>query len=211
MNLKKFSFSLKKLYEKACNDKSSDIYEHLPVLYEYAKKCNHVTEMGARGGNSTVAFLFANPPEFISYDYQYETPEPHLVNDVRNLISIFEKAKNAGVNCSYIGADVLQVEIEQTDMLFIDTWHCYDQLKRELTIHGEKVNKYIAFHDTYSYGQRGEGYPDMDLNHPNKDKLDGSSGIRPAIDEFLEENKEWNIDYETEENNGLIVIAKGSA
>jgi len=173
--------------------------------------------MGARGGNSTVAFLFSNPPEFVSYcyqfvsyDYQYKTPELHLANDVKNLISIFENAKKAGVNCSYVGADVLQVEIEPTDMLFIDTWHCYDQLQRELELHGDKVNKYIAFHDTYAYGNRGEGYPDMDLNHPNKDKLDGSGGIRPAIDEFLEENNEWIIDYETQENNGLIVIAKGS-
>ena len=201
-------FDLKKLYEDACNCNVSDIYIHLPVLYQYAQDCDHVTEMGARSGNSTKAFLYANPKKFISYDYQYETPEPHLANEVNQLISIFEKSKEIGVNCQYIGADVLTIEIEETDLLFIDTWHCYDQLKKELELHAGKVRKYIAFHDTYTFGQKGEGYPDMDVNHPHRDDLSGEGGIRKAIDEFLKENPEWEINYETEENNGLIVIAK---
>lgn len=201
-------FSIKEIYEGACECVVSDIYMHLPVLYEYAKKCDHVTEMGARSGNSTSAFLYANPKKFISYDYQYTNPEPHLVRDVNKLIDIFEKSKEQGVNCEYVGADVLEIEIEETDMLFIDTWHCYEQLKKELELHASKVKKYIAFHDTYTFGVRGEGYPSMDKNHPQKDNLDGTGGIRPAIDEFLSENPEWKIEYETEENNGLIIISK---
>ena len=201
-------FSLQELYEEACECYVSDIYQHLPILYQYAQDCEHVTEMGARGGNSTRAFLYANPKKFVSYDYQYKTPEPHLVHEVNNLISIFENSKKIGVNCEYIGADVLTIEIEETDLLFIDTWHCYEQLKRELELHAGKVRKYIAFHDTFTYGKRGEGYPDKDINHPHRDDLSGDGGIRKAIDEFLESNSEWEIDYETEENNGLIVIAK---
>ena len=149
----------------------SDINEHLPILYEYAKKCNHVTEMGARGGHSTRAFLFAGVDTFISYDYQYASPEPHLTDQVNNLISIIEAAKEQGVNCHYFGEDVLTIEIEPTDMLFIDTWHCYEQMKRELELHGNKVRKYIAFHDTYTFGEHGEGYPAADPNHPQRDKL----------------------------------------
>jgi hypothetical protein len=201
-------FSLQELYEDACNCNVSDIYMHLPVLYQYAQDCDHVTEMGARSGNSTKAFLYANPKKFISYDYQYETPEPHLANEVNQLILIFEKSKEIGVNCQYIGADVLTIEIEETDLLFIDTWHCYEQLKKELELHAGKVNKYIAFHDTYTFGQKGEGYPKKDVNHPHCDDMNGEGGIRKAIDEFLKENPEWEINYETEENNGLIVIAK---
>jgi hypothetical protein len=201
-------FSIQDIYEDACACEVSDIYMHLPVLYEYAKKCDHVTEMGARSGNSTSAFLYANPKKFVSYDYQYENPEPHLAREVNALIKVFHQAQELGVNCEYIGADVLTVEIEETDMLFIDTWHCYDQLKKELELHAGKVRKYIAFHDTYTFGERGEGYPSMDPNHPQRDTLDGSGGIRLAIDEFLEENPEWEIEYETEENNGLIIITK---
>jgi hypothetical protein len=198
--------NLKKLYDDACQS-FSDIYMHLPILYEYAKKCDHVTEMGARGGNSTCAFLYSNPKKFVSYDYQYENPEPHLEHDVKKLISIFESAKEQGINCEYIGADVLSIEIEDTDFLFIDTWHCYEQLKRELQLHAGKVKKYIAFHDTYTYGQKGEGYPHLDPNHPQKDNFDGTGGIRLSIDEFLQSNSNWEIEYETEQNNGLIIIS----
>lgn len=198
---------LKSLHKQNCNI-PSDIYLHLPILYEYAKKCNHVTEMGARGGNSTVTFLYANPKKFISYDYQYSSPEPHLKNDVDNLISILERAKLQGSNCHYIGEDVLTVEIEETDLLFIDTWHCYSQLKKELELHSKKVKKYIAFHDTSLYGTVGEGYPSLDINHPNRNSMDGSGGIFKAIEEFLELNLEWNIEYQSSDNNGLTIISK---
>jgi len=200
-------FGLEKLYNEACLD-VSDIYMHLPILHQYASKCNHVTEMGARGGMSTRAFLYSKPLKFISYDYQYSTPEPHLEESVNSLIEILEDSKNQGINCEYIGKDVLKVEIEKTDMLFIDTWHCYEQLKEELRLHSDKVNKYIAFHDTYLYGESGEGYPSMDINHPNRNTMSGEGGILKAIYEFLSNNTEWKIEYETEENNGLIIISK---
>ena len=198
---------LRQLYLNACNT-PSDIHLHLPVLHGYATKCAHVTEMGARTGNSTVAFLYAHPPKFVSYDYQYKTPEPHLEAGVKQLVALFEACKAMGVNCAYSGADVLKTEIEPTDLLFIDTWHCYAQLAKELKLHGHKAKKYIAFHDTFSYGTRGEGYPSMDIHHPHRDTMDGSGGIRPAIDEFLEAHREWSIEHETKQNNGLIVIAK---
>jgi hypothetical protein len=200
-------FDLEKLYKEACSE-VSDIYMHLPVLYEYSKKCEHVTEMGARGGMSTRTFLYSKPSKFVSYDYQYSTPEPHLVESVNSLIEILEDAKGQGINCEYIGKDVLKVEIEKTDMLFIDTWHCYSQLKEELSLHAGRVNRYIAFHDTYLYGQSGEGYPSMDINHPNRDLMSGNGGILKAIHEFLSDNDQWRIVYETNENNGLIIIAK---
>lgn len=197
--------NIEELYLNAVNTKS-DINEHLPILKKYAEECNHVTEMGARGGNSTLAFMAANPNVFVSYDYQYSTPEAHLTNSVNMLIDIFKEMQNLNKSFSYIGADVLSVTIDNTDMLFIDTWHCYAQLKAELDLHGNKVNKYIAFHDTSLYGDNGEGYPSMDSNHPQRDKLNGNGGIKKAIFEFLEQYSNWKIDYETDNNNGLIII-----
>ena len=49
-------------------------------------------------------------------------------------------------------ADTRQLEIEETDLLFIDTWHDYLQLKKELFRHSNKVKKYIILHDTVFYG-----------------------------------------------------------
>jgi len=201
--------TLKEMYEYACTEES-DIYKHLPVLKQYADSCEHVTEMGARTGNSTLAFLNSNTKKFVSYDYQYTNPEPHLVKGVEALKFIIDSANALGINASYIGANVLEVEIEKTDLLFIDTWHVYDQIKEELRLHAKNVNKYIAFHDIATFGEVGENYPDLDINHPTRDKLQSGGGIRPAIDEFLEQNKEWSIVYETHDNNGLMIIEKNA-
>jgi len=200
--------NLKNEYVSACNTKS-DINFHLPILHQYAKQCEHVTEMGSRTGVSTRAFLYANPKKFVSYDYQYATPEPHLRKGVESLINLLEECKNNGINCEYFGKNVLEIEIEETDMLFIDTYHCYEQLKKELELHASKVNKYIAFHDTKLYGEVGEGFPYMDPNHPVlKTPMDGSGGIRKAINEFLLENGEWKIIHESTDNNGLIIVGR---
>ena len=197
---------IKDEYIKACTT-LSDINQHLPILYSYAKKCRHVTEMGSRTGVSTRAFLFANPDTFVSYDYQYVTPEPHLAKGVLQLIALFDECRKSGINCTFIGKNVLEVEIEETDMLFIDTYHCYVQLKKELELHAVKVRRYIAFHDTIQYGEKGEGFPSMDPNHPvHKTPMDGSGGIRKAIDEFLQSHSEWKVVHESTDNNGLMVI-----
>jgi len=199
---------LKDEYSKACDSKS-DISMHLPTLYAYAKKCGHVTEMGSRTGVSTRAFLYANPDTFVSYDYQYATPEPHLAEGVQILKTLFDQCRQVGMNCRYIGKNVLDVEIEGTDLLFIDTYHCYAQLKKELELHAGKVRKYIAFHDTTMFGAVGEGFPGMDPNHPvHKAPMDGSGGIRPAIDEFLNAHKEWKVVHESADSNGLMVISR---
>ena len=59
--------SFKLVYDSCCAAKT-DINEHLPTLYEYAKRCQFITEMGVRDGQSTSAFLYANPLRLISYD-----------------------------------------------------------------------------------------------------------------------------------------------
>lgn len=176
-------------YENACNT-NSDINQHLPLLYEISQECDHVTEMGVRTGVSTRAFLYANPKKYIAYDSDID-PE---INE------LFEYCKSIGKDYSYIQADVLDIEIEQTDFLFIDTYHCYEQLSKELKLHSNKVNRYIAFHDTFTYGRVGES-----LSYQS---FSGTKGILCAIEEFLEENKNWQIVHDVDYNNGLIVIEK---
>src|SRR5262249_15621011 len=52
--------------------------------------------------------------------------------------------------------DVLTADIEETDLLFIDTWHVYEQLRQELRRHAGKVRKYIVLHDTTTFGEHGD-------------------------------------------------------
>lgn len=174
----------------------SDINEHMPILYEYAQKVNHITEFGTRYGCSTWAFLNSNPKKMISYDIKKE-PE---------IDKILQIANQENIDFTFIEADSLIVNIENTDLLFIDTFHSYNQLRSELTLHHKKVRKFIIMHDTYTYG-----YQDMPNVGPISDLLDRNvikQGLMTAILDFLKNNSEWSIEKEYINNNGLTILNK---
>jgi hypothetical protein len=58
---------MEKKYEELCK-MPSDINEHLPTLYRYAKECESVLECGVRGCVSSWAFLMARPKLLIMND-----------------------------------------------------------------------------------------------------------------------------------------------
>jgi hypothetical protein len=167
----------------------SDINENLHHLYELALECTHVTEMGVRHGISTRAFLNSNAT-LISYDFEYNW----------DVAILFSKANELGKIANYIIEDVRKVEIEETDLLFIDTWHCYEQLKTELSLHHNKVRKYIVFHDTHKYGVVAEDY--------YEEKSESGLGLLPAIIEFMAQNPQWKFKLHVTNNNGLTIIER---
>jgi len=172
-------------YAQACAT-PSDINELLPVLLGYASQCAHITEFGIRAGVSTRAFFHAAPKRLRSYDLK-------VSDDVEQL---FLSARAQGFDYRCIQADVLEVEIEPTDMLFIDTFHAYEQTAEELRLHAGKVSRFIAFHDVETYGYEPE---------KRYGKV-GTRGIMPAIREFLAANPAWSVDLHLTYNNGLLVI-----
>lgn len=160
-------------YRELCAE-VSDINEHLPILREYADRCNHVTELGVRGCVSLFAFLSSKASKVVAVDIgNVWTP------DVEKL--------------QFICADDLTIELEETDLLFIDTLHNYNHCIQELRLHGNKVRKYIAFHDTGIFGKDGD---------------DGGKGLNFAIREYFDGNPAWRKAYETEKNNGLTIYER---
>lgn len=166
----------------------SDIHEHLPVLREYASRCDHVTEMGLRWATgSTIAFLAAQPKKLVSWDLEPK----HVVSDnVRTLL------QHAGATAwePRCGNTLEIAPIEPTDFLFIDTLHTYKQLWAELERHGDKVRKWIGFHDTETFGY--------------KDEDGGDVGLRMAIYKWQKEERFplWRVVYDSRKNNGLTII-----
>jgi hypothetical protein len=156
-----------------------DINEHLPTLKKYALECNSVIEMGVRSIVSTWAFLAAKPKKMTSIDIFH----PSHYN--ANLEEVYEVCKNENIDFKFIQASTLEITIEETDLLFIDTLHVYEQLKSELQLHGNKSKKYLIFHDT-------EHCKDMTV----------------AVYEFLEENKHWEIQDIYNNNNGLMILSR---
>lgn len=174
---------LKQKYENLCGI-DGDINQHLPILYEYAKKCDSVVEFGVRYIVSTWAFLYANPKKMTSYDIC----DPS--NWGANILDVYSLKGTTDFN--FIKASTLQIEIEETDLLFIDTLHTYDQLKKELSLHSDKCKKYLIFHDTTTFSKIGE---------------DGSEGIQRAIDELVIMGK-WEYELVKTNNNGLTILKR---
>ena len=189
---------MQKILEKYTNlcQTPSDINEHLPVIKKYAQQCEHITEMGIRYIVSTWAMLAAKPKKIICYDILTGL-DMNIFN--ANLNEIINEANNANISFVFHKADVLNIDIEETDLLFIDTYHEYNQIKKELKLHGNKVKKYLLFHDTTTFGQNGETF-----KQPN------TIGIWPAIKEFLNDNNHWEICEKLENNNGLTILKKNN-
>jgi len=108
----------------------------------------------------------------------------------------------------------LELDFKETyDLTFIDTWHVYGQLKRELAKFAPITNKYIIMHDTTVDEWEGETIR-MGMNATEQSASSGFSleeinkGLWPAIDEFLVSNKDWVLHERFVNNNGLTILRK---
>lgn len=180
--------TIERHYLKHCTTRS-DISEHMPILRSLSSECHHVTEFGVRSVISTWALLAGLMNRGVATNLiGIDIVRPRRDRDLRQL----EKAASgSGVKFVFVQADDRCIEIEPTDMLFIDTLHTYKQLKEELARHAEKVKKYIVLHDTETYGTLGEN---------------GETGINPAIEEFLAENRRWRVLLRLTNCNGLTIL-----
>lgn len=191
----------------------SDINEHFPALIKYGSECDTITEMGVRWITSTWAFLGCAPDSLISYDMNdpstWAEGSIHMSGDAvsrgfNKIQDVYDVANDFCLNFKFIQANVLDVEIEETDLLFLDTWHSYKQLKAELKLHAPKVKKYLVFHDTTTYANIDEtNYEDLGAEW----KAEGI-GIWRAIEEFLQDNPQWILEQRYMNNNGLTILKK---
>ena len=186
---------------KQVSETHSDINEHLITLKKYTEECDTVVEMGVRSIVSTWAFLAGNPKKLISLD---------LHNPVKfggNVQEIYDAVNSTDINFSFVEHDSLTYNLEPCDLLFIDTWHDYLQLKKELTRHHTKVKKYIIFHDTVSYAYSDEKSAG-EMGEHNENETNLPKGLWPAIEEFLYHNRNWVIWEKKPNNNGLTVLKR---
>lgn len=181
-----------------------NIADHLLTLQRLALECEHVTEVGVHNGGSIWAWLSARPKVLRAYDRN-----PISVDLARQLK---EQAEQLNVDFVFQAVSILTVEIDETDLLFIDTLHTYKQLSMELHLHAEKARKYIVMHDTSTFGYmdgavEGEGAPPPALEAfyaTLPDKL----GLQPAVDEFLANNPHWTLKAFYPNNHGLTVLER---
>lgn len=175
----------------------SDINEHLETLFVFSRECRHITEMGVRWVTSTWPMLLAAPKKLISYDICFN-------KEIKNVIDLAIEYK---LNYEFVLADVLSVEIEPTDLLFIDTLHTYNQLTAELSMHASKVSKYIILHDTKTFGKKDEPLYDH-ASTLIKNSYVKKQGLIFAIEDFLatDSGNMWEVFKSYKNNNGLTIL-----
>ena len=198
-------------YNYLCST-SSDINEHLPTLYNYALKCDSIIELGVRGCISSWAFLKG------LQDNKNENKSKSLfLNDIEecNIDDLLNVSRDLNIVVDYKWINDLDLDFKERtfDLTFIDTWHIYGQLKRELAKFSLLTKKYIILHDTTVDAIKGEtirlgldskkqslesGYPIEEIE----------CGLQKAINEFLFVNREWRQKEVFENNNGLTVLER---
>jgi len=170
-------------YEHFCK-LPSDINEHLPRIRYYASKCKYVTELGVRAMVSTWALL-DGLTENGGYYAGIDIVNPEEFGEFK-VAEVVRQCEKEGIRALFLIGDSLQIDIPETDLLFIDTLHTKQQLSGELARHHGIVKKYIIIHDTDS----------------------AADEMLPAIYDFLKDHPEWTIREQHAYNNGIIILAK---
>lgn len=178
----------------------SDINEHLGTFKKYTEECDVVVEMGVRGIVSTWAFMMGKPKKLIGIDI---TPPENFGG---NTNEVYRLAKENKVEYEFRLQNTLTCNIEECDLLFIDTWHDYSQLKKELYRHHNQVKKYIILHDTFYFGFKDESFYEDYTNEREETNL--PKGLNAAINEFCFSNPCWYIHERFANNNGITILKR---
>jgi hypothetical protein len=199
---------IEKKYHYFCNE-GSDIHEHLPNLFKYAKECDSIIECGVRSVISSWALLYG-------LSYNNKPIKQLLLNDIKpcNITELLDAGSHTNVEINYQWINDLEMNLTQNyDLIFIDTWHVYGHLKRELNKFSPYINKYIVMHDTTVDEFEGETIREK-LNAYEQSQTSGIPieeilcGLGKAIDEFLQENDNWVLHEKLTYNNGLTVLRR---
>lgn len=188
-------------------DTPSDIHEHLPILHDYAKRCNSVVECGVLDVTSSYAFASALIGKENNSLYMID---PLLSDKMAPFLSMCIHEK---VNANFLHMSDLACPPIETDLLFIDSWHVYAQLKRELAHWHASVKKYILIHDTtvdewYGESVRGSADSERQSRETGFPVEEIRKGLWPAITEFLRDHAEWEITARYTNNNGLTILSR---
>ena len=154
-----------------------DSLHRFDLYTEYATKCDTIVELGVYTGLTSVAFLLGNPTKMTSVDItdEYFEIKPEVEN----------AADNIGCDYNFIVNDSRTVDIHETDMLLIDTYHTEEFATIELNKHHKRVKNYIMLHDTTLF-----------------------PGVFLAVAKWLGRNRDWCIEYHDNIHCGTTVLKR---
>lgn len=201
-----------------------DISEHVSTLRLYASRSSSISEVGVRFGASTWALMMGlHDADGGSADLR---PSPgartgakvHRAYDLgmfEHRVRARHIAAGLGIRYAFQQADSLSLDLEESDLLFIDTFHAYPQLRGELRRHAPRVRRYILLHDTTVDANASEcvrrpgDYDCAAMAQRLRCSLDEVRlGLWPAVQEFLVAAPQWRLLRHYGHNNGLVVLER---
>lgn len=166
-----------------CQTIHRDLDQHLELLRDLGSRVDQVTVITKRR-EAALGFLAGRPAELIVYDREVDPLYQRLQ----------EWAETEAVHLSVTTlTDFDLPPIESTELLFLDTVHSAEQLRRDLAAHGAGVRRFLVIRGTGAFGERAEG----DAEQP---------GLLHALREWLRENPEWFVVHHTAEQYGMTVL-----
>lgn len=201
---------LRRMYEQRCRE-SSDIYEHIPVLYKLSKECSSVMEIGLREMNSTWGVLqglvdsSSSTKNYVGVDLSL--PPVKTLNMAQRL------AEANGIKFRFWQINDMDINIDDVqpvDLLFIDSMHTYCHLTYELEKFCNKAVKYIAMHDTdepWGFINDFQQYSGDYSEYPEWINRDGK-GLWAAVEDFLARHPEWELHERRTNNHGFTILKR---
>lgn len=192
--------AIEELYQRHYKQGTA-ISAHLPRLRHLAEGCELAVEFGVKRGFSTTALLLS-AQHVLSVDLVQHT-------ELRVLRRYADED-----HWIFLQGDTREIDIPECDLLFVDADHTYASVHAELTRHADKVQRWLIFHDTITFGSVAA---DGETGLPRWQPVGGRSvplehlGIRPAIDELMIRDPSWRIYMHYTDSHGLLVLQRHGA
>lgn len=203
-----WSSELLQTYEWHCKT-PSDINEHIPILREMSYECSSVAEIGVRSLVSTWGILQGlseNENTKKSYlGIDVEKPPDEKLKKAKRL------SREHGIEFTFWHVNDMHIQLEPTDMLFIDSLHTYCHLTYELETFSRNIGKYICLHDTSDpWGNQNDITYTGDYSEYPAAYDRTKAGLWPAVVDFLKKHPEWSLFKQLTSNHGFTILKRSA-
>jgi len=186
LNLQKTPENSQQLYDSYNIAYGAEFVFHHEILREITAKegVTSVAECGVFQGWSTALFMTCEIDRLDSYemDFRHITPLFLTLMQVRG-----------SINWSLNPHSTIEKPIRPADLVFLDTQHTYEFVKREIALQGLCARKFIAIHDA--------NYPPD--NSPKK--------VRDAVLEYAHKSQGvWTVVLDSDHDTGFIVLKRNN-
>lgn len=157
-------------------------------MFKYASRVRHISILGCGSGLSLLTAIAAQPDTIRVYN-----------NSSQDVNQFQDICVQAGIDFEFHVADMSQLKIQPTDLLYLDTVHEGHVKASELRLHAPQVSRYVLVPETYTHAHD----PQPGITLPNNTQ---PCGVIHGINTFIVEFPKWHILEHVYYEPGLTVL-----